>query len=541
MRTLAVAALAAGLIFPACKHEPRADATREAVQSSRGGTFRMAQDTPASLDPACLDDVYEATIVNQIFDGLLRFDANLNVVPCIAESWELSADGCSYTIHLKPGVRFHDGTELTADDVIFSFTRVFDLPEQETALAREYLGHITGSREYARHEATSISGLKTLGHYDVGIELERPFTSFLAALASEPTRIVPRRYVERVGNERFGREPVGCGPFRWKEWTQDRIVLAVNEEYGLGTAWLDSLVFELPGDGARDVAAESFLAGRLSAAIVPHGRLSEFKRRPESATISRQELSLSFIGLNEKRPPFDDLRVRQAFALAIDRDEILHPNAGERIAPDGILPPGLPGYTPEPKLFPHDPERARALLAAAGHPEGRGLPRIVFTTASQNEESRSLFATIQRQVAAVGFRLESEELNWLEFSRRLTSQTLQCFNITWVADMPDPDSFLYPLGHRDGSANFTRYRNDEVDTLLEQGRGSRNALDRMAIYREAERRIIQDAPIVPLFHPVRTIAVQAGVRGFHMTPMGIGYIAMEDIWLQTAMLAGEPR
>ena len=501
----------------------------------------MAQDAPASLDPACLDDVYEATIINQIFDGLLRFDAHLNVVPCIAESWEVSADGRDYVIHLKSGVRFHDGSELGVEDVIYSFTRVFDLPESETGLAREYLGHIAGSRAYAEHKAKAIAGLQALGPHDLRIELDQPFASFLAALAADPARIVPRHYVERVGNDRFGHQPLGCGPFRFVEWARDRIVLATYEGYHLGAAWLDSLVFELPGESARDYAAAAFLDDKLSAAIVPHGRLEEFRARAGTRVIMRPELSLTFIGLNEKRPPFDDTRVRQAFALAIDRKAILQRDEAARIAPEGILPPGMPGYTPQSKLLEHDPVQARALLAAAGYPEGRNLPRIVFTTTSQTEEARLLYEEIRAQVETVGFHLENESLGWLEFSRRLTSQELQCFTITWVADIPDPDSFLYPLGHHDGSGNFTGYRSAATDSLLELGRCARDALQRMATYRDVERRILMDAPIVPLFHPVRAIAVQENVRGIHMTPMGIGYIAMEDIWLQTALLTQEPR
>ncbi len=502
-----------------------------------GGVFRTAQSAPSSLDPALLDDVYESTVINQIFEGLLRFDPNLNVVPGIADLWEVSPDGRVYTFHLKPGVRFQDGSEVTSEDVVYSFARVFHLPEAESALARESLSHIAGCEAYAQKRARGIAGLQALGPYDVRIELEQPFASFLAVLASDPARIVPRHYVEEVGDEKFGRRPLGSGPFRLATWSDDEIVLAANERYHLGRPLLDSLVFELPMQDARDYAADAFLAGKLSAALVPHGRLSEFQDHPGTRLLSRQELSLTFLGLNRRYAPFDDERVRPAVAHAIDPGAYVRRDPAARSAAEGILPPGMPGYTPASKLVPYDPERARALLAAAGYPGGRGLPRIVFTLAYQTEETRQLVEEMRQQLGVIGIVLESETLSWLDFSRRLTAQELQCFTVTWVADIPDPDSFLYPLGHHEGSGNFASYHNGSVDSLLLRGRGERAALQRMELYRDVERRILSDAPIVPLFHPSRALAVQASVRGLHMTPMGIGSLAMEAVWLQPASRA----
>jgi len=497
----------------------------------------MAQDAPGSLDPALLDDVYEATVVNQMFEGLLRFDAYLNVIPCIADSWEISADGRIYTFHLKPGVLFHDGSEVKADDVAYTFSRVFRLPEEETVVAREALSHIAGTGDYAAGRTETISGIQVLGHYDIRIELENPCASFLAILASDPAHIVPRHVVENAGDEAFGLSPVGSGPFRLAQRSADRIILVVHDGYHLEPARLDSLVFDFPADNARDFAADAFLRGELSAAIIPHGRLPEFQAHRGIQIITRQELSLTFIGLNESKPPFDDRRVRQAFAHALDREEILRRDRDTRIPTNGILPPGMPGYTPESKLLGYDPERARALLAEAGYPEGRGLPPIVFTTANQTEDARQLMEEVRNQMRRVGIQIEPESLSWLEFSSRLTSQDLQCFTVTWVADIPDPSSFLYPLGHGQGSANFASYHNAAVDSLLSLGQSTRTALERMQVFREAERHMLRDAPIVPLFHPLSALALQREVNGITLTPMGIGNLPLKNVWMESARLA----
>ena len=522
----ATIAVAAG-----CGQEPRTtgEAPRELPRS--GGTFVMAQDAPNGLDPAYVDDVYEATVVNQIFDGLLAFDMHLNTVPGVASSWVISADGTEYTFALRRGVHFHDGSPVTAEDAAYSLQRVFDLPEEDVGLARQYLCHILGTDDYVHGRTPSIRGLEVVSPDTLSIRLSKPYASFLAVLASELARIVPKHYVEQVGAAEFARHPVGCGPFRFAHWDADRIVLTRFAEYGRCPVYLDSLVFELPAENARDYAVSRLLEGRISAAVVPDGRLSELQAQRTLPLLLRQELSLSFIGLNQNRKPFDDVRVRRAFAHAIDQDALVRSPTGGRILPNGILPPGMPGYTPEIKRLAHDPEQARRLLAEAGYPNGEGLPPIIHTSANQSEQARRLFEDLRAQVARVGFDLRSELLGWREFSNRLTTQDLQCFTVTWVADIPDPDSFLSPMCSSGGAANFEGYTSPEVDALLLHGRGTRSSLERLKVYQTAERLVLRDAPIVPLFHPLGAMLVLGNVRDLQLTAMGVGNLAMEKVWL----------
>lgn len=539
-----VLSILAVLAATGCGSKPDMSQPAVSQQPQTGGTFRMAQDSPGGLDPASVDDVYEATVVNQIFDGLVSFDTHLNTVPCIASSWVISANGMEYTFHLREGIRFHDGSPLTAEDVAYSLQRIFDLPPQRSSLAREYLCHIQGTAEYAAKRATNVSGLEVVSPLEIRITLDAPYASFLAVLASEPARVVPKHYVQRVGDEVFARQPVGSGPFRFIRWIEDKeIVLTSFLEHALVSARLDSLVFELPDHDTRDYAASRFLDGRLSAAIVPEGRLNEFRAHETARVMTRQELSLSFIGLNCRLEPFDDARVRRAFALALDHTRLIHANGGTRTRPHGILPPGMPGYTPESKLLERDVAASRVLLTEAGYPGGRGLPPIVYTTASQTEAARALIESIGEQVAEVGFVLRKESLTWLEFSRRLEERSLQCFSVTWVADIPDPDSFLYPLFHASGSANFAAYSDRRVDELLETGRRTRSSMERLAIYRQAERRILEAIPVVPLYHPLSAIAVQENVHGLQITAMGFGNMALENVWLAsgTPHAARNPR
>jgi peptide/nickel transport system substrate-binding protein/oligopeptide transport system substrate-binding protein len=528
------ACIAILVLVAGCGQQGAAPRPGDAETPRDGGTFAMAQDSPDRIDPACVDDVYEATLVNQIFDGLLAFDTHLNTIPCIASSWVISPDGRTYTFRLRDDARFHDGKPVTSTDVVYSLTRVFDLPEEQAGLARQYLCHIRGSADYAARRTESINGLEAPSPTEVRIALDHAYAPFLAVLASEMTRIVPKHYVEQVGDEEFARNPIGSGPFRLAERNQSRIVLVAARDQPNVHAHLDSLVFVIPNEDWRDYAPREFLAGHLDAALVPEGRLAEFRRQAGTQVLTRHELSLSFLGLNPLTKPFDDQRVRRAFAHAIDRDAILAHDPSTRIPPNGILPPGMPGYTPESKLIPYDPEAAASLLQQAGYPHGKGLPPVRFTFAMRSESGRILVQQIRDQVERVGFRFVLEELSWADFSARLDSKRVQCLNVTWVADIPDPDSFLYPMCASDGSANFHNYSNSSVDSLLVLGRARRSSQERLAIYRNAERQTLLDATVIPLYHPLTAMAVRSAVRGFTISPMGVGSLAMETVWLANA-------
>jgi peptide/nickel transport system substrate-binding protein/oligopeptide transport system substrate-binding protein len=267
---------------PGCGQHSSKPAVGNAELPRDGGTFRMEQDEPDRLDPACVDDAYEAFLVNQIFDGLVGFDAHLNTVPSIASSWIISPDGKTYTFELKSGVRFHDGTEVVADDVVFSLTRVFDLPEEQAGLARQYLCHILGAADYAAKKIDRITGLEAPSSHQVRITLDHPYAPFLAVLASEMARVVPKRHVQRLGDLEFARHPIGSGPFVLAEWTpHGRAVLTAFRAPGAQHVHLDSIVIGFPPGNVRECAAQCFLNGKLSAVVIPAGRKAEFQRHPQ--------------------------------------------------------------------------------------------------------------------------------------------------------------------------------------------------------------------------------------------------------------------
>ncbi len=515
-------------VFAACQSPVPQPAT---PTTSEGGTFRMVMQSPDGLDPARMDDSYEAAIINQVFDGLLDYDVNLNTVPCIANSWEVSRDGRVYRFQLKKGVRFHDGSELTSDDVLFSFHRVFTLPLAESTLARDYLGWIQGTEEYASGAADHIEGLRAAGAYEVEITLSQPYTSFLAVMATEMARIVPADYVKRVGDDAFSRRPIGTGPFRLVEWKPEkRIVLSAFKEYHLGRAHLDSLVFNIPTTANEsDYAADRFLAGDLSAVIVPTERLEEFQQRPEVRLHQRPELSLTYLAFDTRTVPFADARVRRAFTLAVDRRKVPQLVGAGRERPSGILPAGMPGYQPGDKLPEYDPDLARELLEQAGYPSGEGLPVIVHGCRIGSATDLRMYEAIGDQVAEVGFRFMVRPLEWADFLDGVRAQEFNTYALTWVADLPDPDSFLFPLFHSKGASNYNGYSNPDLDKRLEKASREKNGEKRWQQYRRAEKKILEDLPVMPLHYNTTIFAVREDYRGFALSPVGQGNLAMEDV------------
>jgi ABC-type transport system substrate-binding protein len=509
------------------EHDPATD-------PAMGGAFHLMCEAPGTLDPSRIDDVYESCIINQLYDGLLEFDSHLNPVPAIAREWSVSRDGREYRFVLRDDVRFHNGRPVVAEDFVWSFTRIFDPARDDHGIGGDYLRKIDGVREYSAGEAERISGLTAVDDTILLIRLESPYSSFLSALAMDHTKVVCREALEGREAE-HDEHPIGTGPFLWDRVADAEdhpvIVLKRNIDYFRGPAWLDEIHFHVPHDYNLDRGAAALLDGTLTMCDMPGSMKGIFEADPRFRLIRRPELSFSFIGINVTKPPFADVRVRRAVAHAIDRERILAVDPVGRIPAVGILPPGMFGYSPESKSLDHDPDLARSLLAEAGYPDGEGLPPVVHWQADRGEVGRTADAVLREDLGAVGIDVEFRYIEWDEFSRKLDAHDLESFGLTWVADVPDPDSFLASLFVTSGVYNLFRYSNSTVDSLLVQGAEMRGSIDRAKIYRRAERIILNDAPVVPLFHIANNFAVRAEVRDLQITPFGLGNLALERVWL----------
>jgi oligopeptide transport system substrate-binding protein len=498
----------------------------------RGGTLRFIQERVTTLDPKELGDVYSATVAAQVHRGLLFYGTNLTPMPDLAESWTISRDGLEFIFRIRAGARFHNGRTVTADDFIYTFQRIFT-PGGDPGLAGQFLSVIEGAEEYHAGRVSRIRGLTALSDRSLRIRLARPDASFLWALAMSQAAVVPREEVERLGNAGFAARPVGCGPFRIVSVAEDRIVLAASSDYYSRRAWVDSLIFLMPGDHNAERDVRGLLESEWDIAEIPGSHREKLSRSGKVRLISRRELSLSFVGLNTTIPPFDRPLVRQAVAHCVDREAILRVNPAGLVAATGILPPGMSCYSPEVKALPFDLDLAAEKLARAGFPGGRGLPSIRYVTTAGSTRSRAVDSLLIANFRKVGMPVEYVRVDWVELQQRIDDYSLPLFSLSWVADIPDPDSFMGSLFASWSADNYSRFADAEVDSLIRLGRVTVDPRKRQAIYGRLERLILENAPVVPLYTGTTAYGVRRADHGLELTPLGISCVDLANVWIES--------
>jgi len=488
---------------------------------------------PKTLDPARISDIYSLSVSQQIFDGLVQFDQTLAIKPALAEFWRASRDGLTWTFDLRKGAKFHHGREVTADDVVYSLTRIVD-PKTRSGAADLFLS-IKGARQFREGRARTVSGLMALDRNTVQVTLDEALAPFVAVLAVGHAKIVPRDLVEAQG-EAFGVHPIGSGPFRFLLWERGKeIVLTANAEYFDGSPKLARLTFRIfPGD-QRDAMHDEFLKGGLEdAPLPPRADRQALAAAAGHIYVRRPMSSVRFYGFNTRTKPLSDRRVRQAIVHAIDREAIIqNVYFGQHTLARGVLPPGTLGFNPRLAGYPYDPQKARELLAQAGYPGGRGLPPLAIWSSVKRNDVVLEHEQIKRSLAAAGIAVEIHyDTHWASFSKMVDEGKLPIFLWAWYADVPDPDNFLTKLFHSRSARNFFGYANVVVDDLLASARTAGDPQRRVELYRRAEQLILEDAPIVPFFHHTYERLFQPYVRSVEVNGLGDPYIPFRKIWLE---------
>jgi ABC-type transport system substrate-binding protein len=484
---------------------------------------------PGPLDPARAVTVTDGSACSLIYSGLVRFDAEGQVVADLAKTWEISADGLVYVFHLRDGVRFHDGAYLTAQDVVYSFSRILD-PQVGSSRAWVLEG-IQGGQDFLSGLASTVTGLVAADARTVVITLERPVAHFPSLLAM-PAAYVVRAEVVRKWGEDFGYHPVGTGPWRlayWREGIEMRFEAFAG--YFGARPCLQALSYRFIPDPATRQA--EFEAGNLEILTLGEENVGYFARHPRySARIVRApELAVVYVALNCGKPPLDNVLVRRALNHAIDRKAILDAiRPGRYTLANGSIPPKL-GGEPTGEGYAYDPALARSLLAEAGYPNGFKMDLVI------RAGGLSVFCAepIQAELARVGVSVRIVSLETRAFFARTgDSGDPDACLLSWVADYADAENFLFPLFHstsRPSGGNNARFTDTATDQLLDEARREIDPARRAGLYRAAERAIFAKAPWIPLFFPVDLIVCQPEVRGFRVWPIYSG-CKMTEVWLE---------
>ena len=488
-----------------------AAAAPAAVQPQRGGTLIIGHGTDAlTLDPVFPNvDGPTATIVEHIGEPLYKLSHEGKVLPLLAISQTVSADGKTWTMRLRQGVRFHDGTPFDAEAAKFNLERTLD----------------PATRAPYRFLISRIQNITVVDPSTIRITTDQAFAPLLANLSHSTLIMQSPTAIRRLGAD-YSRQSVGTGAFKFKEWVRgDRVVLTRNDEYWGDKAFLDELQFRvIPDDGARLAALE---AGSLHVAVrVPPREIERFKGRTDVVVRVDDSLRTIYVGFNTTRAPFNDKRVRQALNYAINKRAIVNGALGGtgRVS-DAPFPPAVEHYT-KTMTYETDLERAESLLREAGYTRQRPLRAVFHHPSGRYVRDAEIAAGIQGLARRIGIELELRTMEWGAFiahtGRPQPQNDVQMFMIGWGTVTGDADYGLYSLFHSaqwvPTGANRGFYKNERVDALLDRGRVAVDPAERTRVYAEAMRLIMDDAPWLFLHSESQVTGVRGVVQGMNVHP-----------------------
>lgn len=474
-----------------------------APRAAEGTVLRVPQNVePTTLDPARVEDGPTIEMLMSIFEGLVQWSGDNKLAPCLATSWDVSADGRTYTFHIRPGVKYHNGRLLTAEDFVYSLTRSLD-PATLSPVASDYLNDIEGALDFHDKKATSVKGLSAPDPQTLKITIDHPKAYFLAKLTYPTAYAVCKEEVEKTKGQVTEASLVGTGAFKLAEYLeQRRISLDANPDYWDGAPKLkrvERLILKDPNS-----RHDKFAGGELDLTDVTAGALPADEKDPKLKELMHKfdRASVYYVALNQKAfPPFHDKRVRQALAYAIDKKRLIQTVLQGIPRPaEGILPYGIPGFDETYKGIPFDPAKAKQLLAAAGYPNGAGFPPLTLSFRAADTDIRNTTTAIQADLESnLGIKVALDEVEWGTFLDRRKQGTMPFYFLRWAADYLDPQDFLSMMLHSKAPLNTIGYANPAFDQLCEQADVNQNQTERMAQYRKAEAMAVDDAPWIPIY------------------------------------------
>jgi ABC-type transport system substrate-binding protein len=475
----------------------------------QGGAMVVTfKDDISTLDPAIGYDWKNWSMIKSVFDGLLDYKpGTTEIIPDLAESYEVSPDGLTYTFKLRHGVKFHNGREMKASDVKYSLERTCNPDTQSPGAG--YYGAIKGFDDFQK-DKKDLAGVTTPDDYTVKIELAHPDATMLHLMALNFSFVVPKEEVEKYGAD-FGKHPVGTGAFKMTEWTSgQKIVFERNTDYyNKGLPHLDKITFEIGQEpvvallrlqkGEVDIAGDS----------IPPAKYVEVTQDPATKDLVTivDQLQTGYVSMNVNIPPFDKVEVRQAVNMAINKDRIVKLINNRAVPANQPLPPAMPGYDKSYKGYAYDPDGAKALLAKAGLGDG-------FTTDLyvQNVDPNPRIAqAIQQDLAKIGIKANLKSLDQGNViaagGKKDGAPMIWSGGMAWIADFPDPSNFYTAIlgcgGAVDGGWNWAWYCNKDLDARADKANAMADPAQadaRAAEWGKIFIDVMKDAPWAPVFN-----------------------------------------
>ncbi len=504
-------------------------APHHAASARHGDVFTVAvANNVTTFDPATCQDVETNQVLMNAYEGLVQYSPDNKVVPCLADKWDVSKNGLVYTFHLRPGVQFQNGMPVTASDVAYTLRRALD-PKLASPVAQQYLGDIAGANDVYSGKAAALKGVKVVNPQTVAVTITSPKAYWLATLTYPTAWIVCKAIAEKRGTDRLTSDDAiagaGSGAFHVTKFRKDQEVdMEPNAHYWGGAPKVHLVEKVILDPNTRH---SEFVNGQLD--LMRKLTIGDMVTDKADARVKDSvkvwpRAGMYYLALNQNvYKPFNDVRVRQAFAYATDKKKLVDVASGGvyPIAYD-LLPPGIPGTDPNFRGLPYDPAKARQLLAAAGYPNGKGLPPLDIM-GNEKEPLTQKTIDMLRQMYAQNLGVTINE-HQMEFGALIAGEdnnkTLPSFFLGWYADYLDPQDFYSLLLSTQSVENHTGYSNPQLDALCAQADVEQDSTKRMALYRQAAQIAGNDVPRIPLYIGVDPELISAHTRGIEDCLMG---------------------
>lgn len=477
------------------------------------------EDEPDTVDFQCTSIHY--TIAQNVFNRLVEMEndenGNMEILPSLAKSWEISDDGRLYTFHLQENVEFSNGKPLTASDVQYTFERLLTHPD---SCNKDIVDIIVGASDLEEGRSDHLQGFKILSDLDFEITIEQPFEAFLACLTMPGASILDEETTTTAG-DLFGKDAkwtIGTGSFVLRKWTPgEGMLLTANQRCWMGAPKCEGLDLRFVND-AREIR-RMFEAGEIDVLDLDEvGNSAEFflhGDKYQDRIFSVPRIGITYIAMNESIEPLNDVRVRKAMQMALDRPTLLAAVYGSRgNIENGIFPHGLYGFNPDLPEIAYDPAAAKELLSQAGYEDGFDLTVNVNSASTQWE--LALLQMAASMWGEVGIRAKVEVIDESDFMSRRKSGELACYTAQWMADFNDPDNFIYTFFGNSHNTTFRSlcYPREDIMERIQLARTISDPEKRIAEYQDLERIIIQeDSAWIPLFSRMRYYAVSERLEG----------------------------